>query len=546
MRHRHVDASPGQRDAGPHERERAAERHGERAVGARPVADHHSCVAGDAAEQVDRRPPPSARAACRRSTGATPAAVLHRGEDRPTAGDRPVGRRVRRVVVRADQAGAVARRGGRDAHPLVVELAVEADDHDVDVYAGGIVAGHGHRADAPRPPRRPRVRRTTSTRSPGSTSAAAAIADVSTSPSAGMPIGGQRGLLVGEARRRVVGDEHDPAPAAAQRGPRPRPIRGSAECASQITPSRSSSTARGVHGLAHGTGRLRRLVACQQCRRCPASNRSAPPLRARSVDLDAVIAPPYDVLSDADVDALAARDAHNIVHVDVPRGGDRPLRRSPAGCCGSGWPTACWSRDEQPTFTLYRMRFTDDAGAAPRPRRRARRPRGRRRGRRRRAPPRADDAEGVDRPARPHPGDDGQPVADLGPVAGRRPHRPAARARASRSGRSTVDGVEHVVERVDRPGANRRHPRAPSAGDDVLIADGHHRYGISRTYRDEVRAATGRHDTPAEQTLAFVGELVAEQLSIAATSSPTNASVCSAGVSRATGGGADLVAVRCG
>ena len=50
--------------------------------------------------------------------------------------------------------------------------------------------------------------------------------------------------------------------------------------------------------------------------------------------------------------------------------------------------------------------------------------------------------------------------------------------------------------------------------DDVLIADGHHRYSISRTYRDDVRAATGRPDTPAEQTLAFVNELVAEQLSV--------------------------------
>ena len=50
----------------------------------------------------------------------------------------------------------------------------------------------------------------------------------------------------------------------------------------------------------------------------------------------------------------------------------------------------------------------------------------------------------------------------------------------------------------------------------MLIADGHHRYGISRTYRDEVRAATGRRDTAAEQTLAFVGELVGEQLSIEA------------------------------
>ena len=42
-------------------------------------------------------------------------------------------------------------------------------------------------------------------------------------------------------------------------------------------------------------------------------------------DLASVIAPPYDVLSDADVDALEARSIHNIVHIDVPRGGG-PLR----------------------------------------------------------------------------------------------------------------------------------------------------------------------------------------------------------------------------
>jgi uncharacterized protein (DUF1015 family) len=52
--------------------------------------------------------------------------------------------------------------------------------------------------------------------------------------------------------------------------------------------------------------------------------------------------------------------------------------------------------------------------------------------------------------------------------------------------------------------------------DDVLIADGHHRYGVSRTYRDEVREATGRTDTPAELTLAFINELIEEQLSVEA------------------------------
>ena len=47
---------------------------------------------------------------------------------------------------------------------------------------------------------------------------------------------------------------------------------------------------------------------------------------APGTDLSAVIAPPYDVLSPADVAALAAQDEHNIVHVDVPQGGEDRYR----------------------------------------------------------------------------------------------------------------------------------------------------------------------------------------------------------------------------
>ena len=121
-------------------------------------------------------------------TGDRPAAVRDRGEDRPAAGDRTVGRRVRGVVVGGDQPGAAAHGRGGDAHPLVVELAVEADHHRVDVARrpGRRRRPPPHRAR--RPPRRRPAPPHTSTRSPGSTSAAAATADVSTSPVAGMPM----------------------------------------------------------------------------------------------------------------------------------------------------------------------------------------------------------------------------------------------------------------------------------------------------------------------------------------------------------------------
>jgi uncharacterized protein (DUF1015 family) len=79
----------------------------------------------------------------------------------------------------------------------------------------------------------------------------------------------------------------------------------------------------------------------------------------------------------------------------------------------------------------------------------------------------------------------------------------------------TVDGVEHVVERVSDP-ERIAAIAAKVASDDVLIADGHHRYGISRTFRSEVRAANGDQPSPADETLTFVSELVADQLSVEA------------------------------
>jgi len=73
------------------------------------------------------------------------------------------------------------------------------------------------------------------------------------------------------------------------------------------------------------------------------------------------------------------------------------------------------------------------------------------------------------------------------------------------------DRVIHTVERVFDPA--RVAAIANSVGaNPVLIADGHHRYAISRTYRDERRATAG--SGPWDLTLTYVGELVESQLSI--------------------------------
>jgi uncharacterized protein (DUF1015 family) len=231
---------------------------------------------------------------------------------------------------------------------------------------------------------------------------------------------------------------------------------------------------------------------------------------APSIDLTRVAAPPYDVISDAEIDVLAARDERNIVHVDVPRGPDRYERA--ARLLRMWIATGVLVADDEPTFTLYRMRFADASGRPHNlvgamgalevvdegaggvlPHERT-------------TPKASTDRLDLTRATE----------ANLSPVWGLslasgltdlllEPAEPV--------GSVTVDGVEHSVERVTD--AERIAAIAKTvATDDVLVADGHHRYGVARIYRDEVRAATGRRDGPAETTLAFVGELVAEQLSI--------------------------------
>jgi uncharacterized protein (DUF1015 family) len=236
-------------------------------------------------------------------------------------------------------------------------------------------------------------------------------------------------------------------------------------------------------------------------------------IRYATDDLASVIAPPYDVLSDADVDALEAKSIHNVVHIDVPRGGADRYRVA-AKTMRAWLDEGLLVSDSRPSFTIYRMRFTDSAGM-PR------------------------DISGVL---------GGLQVVDL-EAGGVLPHeRTTAAASTDRLdltrataanlspvwglslasgltellaepgeplGAVTDAGVEHVVERVTDPKRMAAIQDLLDA-DDVLIADGHHRYGVSRTYRDEVREATGRTDTPAELTLAFINELIEDQLSVEA------------------------------
>ena len=230
--------------------------------------------------------------------------------------------------------------------------------------------------------------------------------------------------------------------------------------------------------------------------------------------LDDVTAPPYDVLSPADVDALLRRHDHNIVSVDVPQKRDGAVRYDRAAERISRWlADGVLVRDASPSLTLYRVEFTDESG------------------RRRHTVGVIGALEVVDEGA-----------------GGVLPHErttPKAKTdrldltRATRCNLSPVWGLsltaglsellaepaELVGQCVDGQGVIHRVERvsdaariaaigAAVAANTVLIADGHHRYAISRTYRDEIRAGTGRFDTDAELTMTYVAELVEEQLSI--------------------------------
>jgi uncharacterized protein (DUF1015 family) len=236
-------------------------------------------------------------------------------------------------------------------------------------------------------------------------------------------------------------------------------------------------------------------------------------IRYATDELASVIAPPYDVLSDADVDALEARSPHNVVRIDVPRGGED--RYDIAAKTMRAWlDDQVLVIDPEPSFTIYRLRFTDSAGA------------------------RRDIAgvlgalEIVDLEAGgvlPHERTTSEAstdrldltratAANLSPVWGLSLSSGLTELLAEPGevlGVVTDAGVEHQLERVTD------HQRIAAirdklAADDVLIADGHHRYSVSRSYRDEVREATARTDTAAELTLAFINELIEEQLSVEA------------------------------
>ena len=235
----------------------------------------------------------------------------------------------------------------------------------------------------------------------------------------------------------------------------------------------------------------------------------------RNVDLHDVCSPPYDVLSDADRLALATQHANNIVLIDMPVSATGNAYEHAATVLNQWITEGVLVRDEALSFTLYRMQFTDSTGKP------------------RNVVGVIGALEVVDEGAGgvlPHERTTPKAKTDrleltratdanLSPVWGLSLAAGLSTLLtepAELLGELTDDlGVVHSVERVTDD-ARIAAISAAIAAHPVVIADGHHRYAISRTYRDETRERTNSTTTGAELTLTYINELIDEQLSVAA------------------------------
>jgi uncharacterized protein (DUF1015 family) len=251
---------------------------------------------------------------------------------------------------------------------------------------------------------------------------------------------------------------------------------------------------------------------------------------AADLPLDVVTSPPYDVIDAAEGAALAASHPANAVHVDCPVGdlgaggaGDAPTTSTTGGdaievdvYARAGATFEAWRADgtlvtdPSPSFTLYRMSFTDEAGQA-------------------RATTGVLGALVLERPGEggilPHERTTPKAKSDrLDLLRATNANLSAIWGLSLAGGLSKLldppgealgdftdeDGVRHEVWRIDDPEVCAA-ITASVATEPIVIADGHHRFETCLAFRDEAVAAV----PGAAATLCFVVELVDEQLTVA-------------------------------
>lgn len=230
--------------------------------------------------------------------------------------------------------------------------------------------------------------------------------------------------------------------------------------------------------------------------------------------LDDVVCPPYDVISEAERQALLERSPSNIVRLELPSAdGDPAGPYQAAAKLLDAWRDGgLLRRDPKPCFYGYKMTFGPPSA--------------------RRSTVGVIGALELEEPGKnilPHeettPKDrtdrlellratraNLSPIWCLSPVEGlaellQAPARPAEHA-------SDPEGVRHELWPIDDPG--RQADISALVGQaPLLIADGHHRYETALAYLEERRAAGLEH--PADRAvMALVVELSEEQLNVGA------------------------------
>ena len=117
------------------------------------------------------------------------------------------------------------------------------------------------------------------------------------------------------------------------------------------------------HGAGSQTRKPTRAPSGPATRRSPTIVEIAPFRGLRydpdRVDPSAVIAPPYDVVGDDDVDALQARSPFNIAHIESPRDTEGEDRYAHAAALLAAWEAdGALLRDEAPAYYAYEQRTT--------------------------------------------------------------------------------------------------------------------------------------------------------------------------------------------
>ncbi len=232
-----------------------------------------------------------------------------------------------------------------------------------------------------------------------------------------------------------------------------------------------------------------------------------------TANLDAVIAPPYDVVTSEERARLVARSEHNAAHLEIPVEEDGPDRYRGAASLWQTWhDDGVLIRDDEPSFYVCAMGFHDEQG-------RPRQTTGVM-GALQLSPP----GQGV----LPHEHTRAKDKTDrlallracranLSPIWVLSP-APDLSTLLEPTGppvaRATDDeGVHHRLWRVSQPGVVSAISAAVASAP-VVVADGHHRYETALAYQEERRADTGGAAGDYDAILAFVVELSEEQLSV--------------------------------